>query len=192
MRKIALTGNIASGKSEVQKILVSLGYKVLDTDIVGHELLHNNTEVKNAFAEYDIIENNEISREKLGKVVFSDEMLLKKLNSIIHPQIKNKIEDFFSANENEEKVFVAIPLLFETNMQDMFDEIIFVYADDDLRLKRLMTRNNFDKDYAQKRIDSQSSQNEKINKSHIIIHNNGSLEDLKEKTYNLFRPAQRP
>ena len=69
MRKIALTGNIASGKSEVQKILVSLGYKVLDTDIVGHELLHNNTEVKNAFAEYDIIENNEISREKLGKVV---------------------------------------------------------------------------------------------------------------------------
>ena len=191
MRKIALTGNIASGKSEVQKILVSLGYKVLDTDIVGHELLHNNTEVKNAFAEYDIIENNEISREKLGKVVFSDEMLLKKLNSIIHPQIKNKIEDFFSANENEEKVFVAIPLLFETNMQDMFDEIIFVYADDDLRLKRLMTRNNFDKDYAQKRIDSQSSQNEKINKSHIIIHNNGSLEDLKEKTYNMFIPVQK-
>lgn len=191
MRKLALTGNIASGKSEVQKILVSLGYKVLDTDIVGHELLHNNTEVKNAFAEYDIIENNEISREKLGKVVFSDEMLLKKLNSIIHPQIKNKIEDFFSANENEEKVFVAIPLLFETNMQDMFDEIIFVYADDDLRLKRLMTRNNFDKDYAQKRIDSQSSQNEKINKSHIIIHNNGSLEDLKEKTYNMFRPVQK-
>lgn len=191
MRKLALTGNIASGKSEVQKILVSLGYKVLDTDIVGHELLHNNTEVKNAFAEYDIIENNEISREKLGKVVFSDEMLLKKLNSIIHPQIKNKIEDFFSANENEEKVFVAIPLLFEANMQDMFDEIIFVYADDDLRLKRLMTRNNFDKDYAQKRIDSQSSQNEKINKSHIIIHNNGSLEDLKEKTYNMFKPVQK-
>ena len=72
MRKIAITGNIASGKSEVQKILVSLGYKVLDTDVVGHELLHNNTEIKNAFIGYDILEYDDISREKLGKVVFND------------------------------------------------------------------------------------------------------------------------
>ena len=92
MRKIALTGNIASGKSEVQKILVSLGYKVLDTDIVGHELLHSNTEIKNAFAEYDILENNEISREKLGKVVFNDENLLKKLKNLSQNKLLKNTE----------------------------------------------------------------------------------------------------
>ncbi len=180
MRKIAITGNIASGKSEVQKTLISLGYKVLDTDVVGHELLHNNTEIKNAFIEYDILEYDDISREKLGKIVFNDKKLLDKLNSIIHPQIKNKIEEFFLENKFEEKVFVAIPLLFEANMQDMFDEIVFVYANDELRLKRLMKRNGFDEDYAKQRLNSQMSQNEKMKKSQIIIRNEGGLEELKQ------------
>ena len=178
MLKVALTGNIASGKSAVQKILSEYGYKVLDTDVVGHELLQTNDKIIHAFCDYDVFENGKISREKLGQLVFSDKSLLEKLNSIVHPLIKDRIVDFFEMNKQEEQVFVAIPLLFETGMDKLFDQIIFVYADDNLRLERLKLRNGFSNDYAKQRINSQMPQQMKLPACDIVINNNGTLEDL--------------
>lgn len=179
MRKVAITGNIAAGKSAVEDILKSKGFKILDTDVVGHEILEKNEEVRLEFQEYDVFENGKISREKLGKLVFSDKSLLEKLNSITHPLIRKKIEEFFADNSSEEVVFVAIPLLFEAGMEDMFGEIIIVIADDNIRLKRLMKRNGYIKEYAEQRLNSQMPQADKIKKSDIVINNNGMLSDLK-------------
>jgi len=181
MRKIALTGNIASGKSEVQSVLVSMGYKVLDTDLLGHEILKKSEEVKEAFKNYDILDNNEISRPKLGKVVFSNKDLLSKLNAIVHPKIREMIAEFFELNKAEEKVFVAIPLLFEANMEDLFDEIVFIYADDNMCLERLKKRNNFSEEEAKLRINAQTLQKEKLSKSDIIIYNEGTIEALRDE-----------
>ena len=191
MRKIALTGNIASGKSVVQKILEDFGFKVLDTDLIGHKLLENNEQVKTAFSGFDIMENGVISREKLGKIVFNDKKLLSQLNSILHPEIREYIVNYFNQNGDNEIIFVAIPLLFEASMQDLFDEIVFVYADDKLRLQRLMQRNNFDENYAKQRINSQMPQVDKIAKSDIIIKNEGSIEELKQIICDLFKPVQK-
>lgn len=181
MLKFAITGNIACGKSTVEKILIKKGYKVLDTDVVGHKLLEDNQEILAAFKDFDIKTDNKISREKLGRIVFSNPDKLNLLNSILHPLIKNEVEKFFLKNINEERVFVSIPLLFEANMQNLFDRIIFVYADDSIRLERLIKRNGYDVDYAQKRLASQVPQHEKIDKCDFVINNNGTLNELETK-----------
>ena len=186
MIKIALCGNIASGKSTVQKFLESHGYKVLDTDKVAHELLNvDNTKLYSEFKGYDVFENGEFSREKLGKLVFADKEIKQKLENILHPQIREKIKEFFKQNPSEKYLFVGIPLLFEANMTDLFDKIIFIQADDDIRLKRLLHRNGYSVDYAKARLNSQMRQEEKAQKSDYVINNNGSIEELYKNIFKL-------
>ncbi|MBQ8168771.1 dephospho-CoA kinase [bacterium] len=185
MRRIAIVGNIASGKTEVEKILKKTGFMVLDTDKVGHDLLEYSDDVKVVFKDFDILEEGKISREKLGKIVFANEKLLEKLNSVLHPLIAQRILDFFEINKDQRVLFVAIPLLFEAGMEDLFDEIIFVYANDDIRLERLIRRNGYTREYALKRMNAQIPQQEKISKADFVINNEGTLADLEDQTMQL-------
>ncbi len=186
MKRIAICGNIASGKSTVQKILEAKGYKVLDTDEISHKLLTvKNKKLFEAFKNYDVFKDGEFSRYKVGQLIFSDEKARQIISSIMHPQIADEIKKFFDVNKSEEFLFVGIPLLFEANMQSMFDKIIFIYADDDLRLERLLKRNNYTTEHAMARIASQMPQNLKLNKSDYVLNNKGSLEDLSKAVDNL-------
>ena len=187
MKKIAICGNIASGKTTVQKFLEGKGYKVLDTDEVSHELLTiKNKELFEAFKHLDVFDDNgEFSRYKVGQLIFSNEKYRKKIAEIMHPQIAQEIEKFFDENKSEELLFVGIPLLFEANMQGMFDKILFVYADDDIRLKRLLARNNYTLTHAKARMNSQMTQEKKIQMSDYIINNNGDLEELHKNLFKL-------
>ena len=182
--KIALAGNIASGKSTVQNILENLGYKVLDTDKCGHDALRL-SDVKEKLSALPIFENGEVSREKLAKLVFSDNEIKQTLEKAVHPIIRQNILDFFEQNKSEDLVFVGIPLVFEANMTDLFDKIVFVYADDDIRLKRLITRNNYSEDYARMRLNSQMPQAEKLSASDYVINNNGTPQELSTQVTEL-------
>lgn len=187
MKKIAICGNIASGKTTVQKFLEDKGYKVLDTDEVSHELLTiKNKELFEAFKHLDVFDDSgEFSRYKVGQLIFSNEEYRKKIAEIMHPQIAREIEKFFDENKSEELLFVGIPLLFEANMQGMFDKILFVYTDDDIRLKRLLARNNYTLAHAKARMNSQMTQEKKIKMSDYVINNNGDLEELYKNLFKL-------
>lgn len=164
MLKIAITGNIAAGKSEVEKILAK-NFTVYDADKIAHKFLGN------------------VDRKELGEKVFSDPEARKKLEEYIHPKVKNEILKIFEENKNI--VFVSVPLLFEAGFENLFDKILFVQCDDKLRLQRLMLRNNFTEEQALKRMNAQMPQEEKIQKADYIIHNNSTREEL-EKEVSVF------
>lgn len=190
MIKVAITGNIASGKSQVEKILISMGYKIADTDKINHFILASDIKtinrIKEEFKDDDILdEQGKISREKLGKIVFSVGWKKIKLEEILHNEINKKLEEFYIENRDKEIIFVSIPLLFETKQENKFDKIIFVSADEDIRLKRLMERNSYDKNYAKIRIASQQKETEKLKKSDYIIYNNSDLISLQKQVINI-------
>ena len=183
MVKIAITGNIAAGKSEVEKILSDKGYEVYDTDKFTHQILESSIEVKETFKNYDVFENGAVSRKKLGALVFQNPELKQKLEKIIHPKIKKIIENIRA----DKPVFISVPLLFEAGMKDLFDYTIFISADESLRLERLMKRNGFTKEEALLRIKWQEGEENKIKNSDFVIYNDKTLKDLNDNINNILK-----
>ena len=176
---IGITGSIACGKSTVSDYLIAKGYTIIDADKLGHISL-TSIDVKRKLAEKfgdEILENNEISREKLGRLVFGNDDNLKILNSIIHPKIKELILKLQEEHKDEDLVFLDIALLYEANFVDLVEKVIVVYADEEVQLERLMTRNSLTKEEALKRIESQMSSQEKASLGDFVINNSYRKED---------------
>lgn len=182
MIKIAITGNIAAGKSVVEKILKDLQYPVIDTDKIVHDLFINsqdlNNKLRKEFNGYNIYTEGILDRKKLAKVVFSDRELLKKLEKITHPMALDEVMKFFEANSQENFVFVSVPLLYEVHWTQYFDKVILVAANDDIRLERLITRRNLTEENALTRMNAQIPQEEKIQLADFVIYNNTNYIDL--------------
>ena len=190
---IGITGSIACGKSTVSDYLIDKGYTIIDADKLGHVALTSD-DVKRKLAEKfgdEILENNEINREKLGKLVFGNDDNLKILNSIIHPKIKELILKLQEEHKDEDLVFLDIALLYEANFVDLVEKVAVVYVDEGVQLERLMTRNSLSKEEALKRIESQMSPQEKASLGDFVINNSYRKEDTFQQIDEILEKLKR-
>ena len=190
---IGITGSIACGKSTVSDYLKEKGYTIIDADKLGHVAL-TSEDVKRRLSETfgaNILVNNEISREVLGKLVFGNDKNLKKLNNIIHPKIKELILKLQEQHKDEDMVFLDIALLYEANFVDLVEKVAVVYVDKDVQLERLMTRNSLSKEEALKRIESQMSPQEKASLGDFVINNSYRKEDTFQQIDEILEKLKR-
>ena len=190
---IGITGSIACGKSTVSDYLIEKGYTIIDADKLGHVALTSN-DVKRKLVEKfgdEILEINEISRKKLGKLVFGNDDNLKILNSIIHPKIKELILKLQEEHKDENLVFLDIALLYEANFVDLVEKVVVVYTDEKVQLERLMTRNFLSMEEALMRIESQMKAKEKASLGDYVINNSYSKEDTFRQIDKIIKKLKR-
>lgn len=182
MKVIGITGGIGCGKSEVLKYLESLGAYIVEADKLAHTLMKKGENVyKRIIDEFgnDILaENGEIDRQCFGEIVFNDESALDKLNSIVHPAVKEYILndiDNKNADGNVDYYVIEAALLIQDGYRDICDEIWYIYADKDTRLSRLVKGRGGDATkYESVMYNQETDDFYKVN-SDVVIDNNGDF-----------------
>lgn len=167
---IGITGGIASGKSFVSDEIERRGYFVLDTDKLYKELLLKGNSCYNAVIKVFPYLNPDgsIDTKKLGSIVFNNKEKLKRLNDLVHPLIYMECEKIIASHKNE-KMFLVVPLMYESGFDKLCDKIICVYVSKETQITRLMARDNIDRELAIKKIDSQMNVKEKMEKSDYLL-----------------------
>lgn len=175
MKRYILTGGIASGKSTVVSKLESHGIGVVDADKISHEVFREKeSEIQKLFN--TPLEGVEL-RQWLGKAVFRNEEARTRLEKLMHPLIWEEMDK--QAKVFKDKPFIYdIPIYFERSPKKDDDYVILVYVNRTTQFERLKKRNDLTDEEAMDRINSQMSVEEKFQKSHFIIDNNGGLDDL--------------
>ncbi len=183
---IALTGGIASGKSTVAKILEADGFKVIDLDIIAHELLDLHAkEIGKIFGDR-YVKDSKVDRKTLGDLIFNDKNAKEKLENFLHPFIKNDaIKKAKKLELNKKPYFIDNPLFFETNDYDI-KPVVLVYAPKQTQLQRLMKRSNLTEHDALKRIEAQMDIESKKKMADFIIDNSTELMNLNEQIQTLY------
>jgi len=193
---VGLTGGIVGGKSTVASMFKDLGAKIVDVDKLGHSVILPQRpawkKIIRLFGK-DVLRNDlTIDRGKLGKIVFTNQTLLKKLNEITHPEItkliKKEINLAKNKTHNQEKILIIdAALIYEAKIDRLMDKIIVVYIDEDEQIKRLIKRNNLSKKEALQRIKSQMPMKEKVEMADYVIDNSSSLDKTKEQVEKIWQ-----
>ncbi len=192
LKKIAITGGLASGKSSVCRILAKLGAYVVDSDAIVHSLLLPDTALGKKIIEllgHSIVEDGHLSRKKMAEIVFRDPQKLEKLETLLHPFVLREIESMYQKASRQKNcpLFAAeIPLLFEIGAEDFFDHVVTVIADEKKCKTRLASIGSSPHDY-ERRMQRQLSPEAKAKKADFVLINNGSFEDLEKQVQSLFQ-----
>ena len=183
--KVAVTGNIGSGKSTFTKFLFEAGYPVILADDISKEILAGDPEVRkevvNEFGAESFL-GNKINKRYIADNIFSDPKKLKKINSILHPRVRKRIDylslEYFKTNDI---VFVEAALIFESKIEKMYDYVVLITADKNLRMKRSTVTKKISEEDFIKRDNNQLKEDLKKKKADFTFINNGSKDELKDK-----------
>ena len=171
MKRIALTGGIACGKSLAARYLNELGVETIDADDVAHELIPDPAE-----------------RRRIAAEVFADPEKRRALEARLHPLIRERIDAFFRAASSPSSIRVAVvPLLFETHWDRDYDIICAVVSEPEAQISRMMANRGYSREEAEGRMSAQISVSEKAARSHYVIRNEGSEQDLRVEVEKFVR-----
>ena len=193
---IGITGGIASGKSTVTNYLRQKGYQVIDADQVVHELQEPGGRLYqallSAFGPAILQEDGRLNRPKLGAMIFGNPQLLAQSSQLQNEIIREELarrRDLLA--ETEDFFFMDLPLLFELEYDNWFDQIWLVDVTEETQLSRLMARNVLSQEEAEKRIAAQLSLQEKRKRADVLIENNGPLELTQEQLRDTLQKLER-
>ena len=175
---IGLTGNIATGKSMVRRMLEELGTSTIDTDSLVHLLQRPNTPVYKktveVFGTFVLDQNGQLNRKRLGGIVFNIPEALQALEAITHPAVIQQIDRVIDKAPKPIVVIEAIKL-FESGLADKCDAVWVVDSTKEAQVARLVSKRNLSQTEAVKRVETQPMQTEKLSKATKVIDNNGDL-----------------
>ena len=176
--KVGITGGIGSGKSVVCKIFKTLGIPVFEADAVAKQLTNTNPEIKeqliDLYGEGIYSDDGTINRKKLAGIIFNDDIELRKVNEIIHPEVRNYFFEW-AVQQNSAYVVHEAAILFESGFYKLMDYNVAVLADQFLRIERVIYRDGSSFDEVKERIDKQWSDEKRNNLADAVIYNNSEL-----------------
>ena len=182
---IGLTGGIGSGKTTVAKFIQEMGFPVYFSDDRAKDIVNDDEVLKNNIKEllgeeaYD--ENGFYNRKYVSEIVFNNDETRLQLNALIHPAVKIDFENWV-ASQKTEFVFKETALLFELNLNESCYKSVLVTADDNIRIKRVMDRDQKTYREIEAVIDKQMPEKDKIKRADFVIYNNDGIDELKAAT----------
>lgn len=175
MLNVGITGSIGAGKTVACNVFKTLGVPVFNSDTEARILINTDPLIKaaliNAFGNEVYLENGQLDKTRMATLIFSDSDARQKVNSIVHPVVKKKFDEWRRANEGHKYVLQEAAILFESGAWRFSDKIIVVTAPEKTRIDRIMKRDGSDHDSVKNIIASQLSDDEKIKKADYIIYN---------------------
>lgn len=198
MRKVGLTGGIASGKSTVSGMFRDLGVPVIDADVIAREVVAPGSRalgaIVDAFGEEVLTEEKSLNRARLGEIVFSDPAKKKVLEGILHPEIIAEQDRRLKGLEREGRTPVAIvdaAVMIESGSWKRFDSLVVVDCDESQQIGRLRLRNGMDEEEAVRRVNAQMPLSEKVKYADHVIDNRGSIDDTRKQVEELMKLLSR-
>ncbi len=187
--RIALTGGIGSGKSEVARILGELGAYVIDTDMLAREAVAPYSDGLRQIARAwpQVVRNNALDRASLAEIVFSDPKARAKLNAIVHPHVRRLALERERLAVPGQCIVRVVPLLFETNYLEGVDKTVVVVAPDADRIARIMARDGLSQEQIRARMTAQISPQEAQERADYVIVNDADIATLRERTRAVYQ-----
>jgi len=192
MIKLGITGGIGCGKSEVCRLLEARGIPIIHADLIARELIDSDEKIKRqlrqAFGSTIYLPTGKLDRSRMADIIFNDEHARQTINKIVHPVVVQFQQQEMERLEKTGKyqfVGVEAALIFEAGAAKQFDIIIVVAASSETVIQRLMARDGLSRQEIVKRIQSQMPLAEKIKRADIVIHNDGSLDELNHEVNRL-------
>lgn len=179
MLTIGLTGGIASGKSTVAELFAALGVPVIDTDVIAREVVEPGEPgldaVRAAFGPKVLTSEGRLDRRRLREIVFADAAKRRRLESILHPLIRQRTLARLEAVRDAPYAIVVVPLLVETNFGELVDRVLVVDVPVDTQLERLVARDGIDRSAAEAMVAAQTSRETRLAHADDVIDNAGDL-----------------